>query len=138
MKNIKIIISCCAIFIISCLKNKPIKQFELEGGALDMNVTVIITEDTSYALKYAKDNLDNTLTSDAFDGRGVTLETIDGKNIILWLPNANDKSIINHELLHASINILDWAGIQIKDSTEEILTYEMQYLSKQFYSQIDN
>lgn len=138
MRIIKIIISCCTIFIISCSNNKPIKQFELEGGALDMNVTVIITEDTSYALKYAKDNLDNTLTSDAFDGRGVTLETIDGKNIILWLPNANDKSIINHELLHASINILDWAGIQIKDSTEEILTYEMQYLSKQFYSQIDN
>ena len=109
----------------------------LEGDTFDLNVTVLITEDTAFAAKYIRENLDSTATSNDLDARGVTYGTIDGKSPIVWIPNINDVSVVNHELLHATINILNWANVPLNNDTEEVYTYEMQHLTNEFYKQIN-
>ena len=109
----------------------------LEGDTFDLNVTVLITEDTAFAAKYIRENLDSTATSNDLDARGVTYGTIDGKSPIIWLPNTDDISVVNHELLHATINILNWANVPLNNDTEEVYTYEMQHLTNEFYKQIN-
>ena len=108
----------------------------LEGNTFDLDVKVLITEDTAFAAKYIKENLDSTAKSNDLDARGVTYGTIDGKSPIIWLPHTNDISVINHELLHATINIMNWAGVPLTNDTEEVYTYELQHLSNEFFKQI--
>ena len=108
----------------------------LEGDTFDLDVKVLITEDTAFAAKYVRENLDSTAKSDDLNARGVTFGTIDGKSPIIWLPNTDDVSVINHELLHATINIMNWADVSLNDDTEEVYTYEMQHLTNEFYKQI--
>ena len=108
----------------------------LEGDTFDLDVKVLITEDTAFAAKYVRENLDSTAKSDDLNARGVTFGTIDGKSPIILLPNTDDVSVINHELLHATINIMNWADVSLNDDTEEVYTYEMQHLTNEFYKQI--
>ena len=108
----------------------------LAGDTFDLDVTVLITEDTAFAAKYVRENLDSTAKSRDFDARGVTFGTIDGKSPIIWLPKTDDISIINHELLHATINVMRWADVPLNNDTEEVYTYEMQHLTNEFYKQI--
>lgn len=112
-------------------------QFVIEGGQFDLDVKVIITRDTAYALKYVKDNLDTTAKSEDFNSRATTFTSIDGKSPIIWMPNTSDISIINHELLHATIDIMNWANVPLSENTEEVYAYELQYLSKRFYDHIN-
>ena len=109
----------------------------LAGDTFDLDVTVLITEDTAFAAKYVRENLDSTANSIDLDSRGVTFGTINGKSPIIWLPDTNDASIINHELLHATINIMRWADVPLNNDTEEVYTYEMQHLTNEFYKQIN-
>jgi len=119
----------------SVIYTKDIPQiFTLTGGAFDLDVAVLITEDTAFALKYVRENLDSTAMSSDFDARGATFGTIDGRSPIIWLPNSNDESVISHEILHATISIMNWANIQLKEDTEEVYAYELGYLTKQFYN----
>ena len=87
----------------------------LTGDTFDLDVTLLITKDTAFAAKYVRENLDSTAKSEDFDARGVTFGTIDGKSPIIWLPNTDDISVINHELLHATINILNWANVPLNN-----------------------
>lgn len=108
----------------------------LAGSTFDLDVKVLITDDTSFALRYVRENLDSTAKSSDFDARAVTFTTIDGKSPIIWLPHETTVDIVNHELLHATVNIMNWAGVPLTDTTEEVYAYELQYLSNQFYKQI--
>ena len=107
----------------------------LSGGTFDLDVTVLVTEDTAFALKYVKKNLDSTASSDNFDSRGTTFTSINGGTTIVWLPNTEDTSIVMHELLHATIDIMRRVGIPLNEETEEAYAYELQYLTNQFYKQ---
>lgn len=108
----------------------------LEGDTFDLNVKVLITDDTAFALRYVREHLDSTAKVEDFDARAVTFPTIGGKSPIVWLPQNTPIEIVNHELLHATISVMAWAGIALSDSTEEVYAYELQHLSKQFYNQI--
>ena len=108
----------------------------LSGSTFDLDVKVLITDDIDFAVKYVKENLDSTVKSEDFDARAVTFGTIDGKSPIIWLPHETTVDVINHELLHATVSIMNWAGVPLTDSTEEVYAYELQYLSNQFYKQI--
>jgi hypothetical protein len=33
--------------------------------------------------------------------------------------------------------MMKWAGIELNDETEEVYTYQLQYLTKQFYKQVN-
>ena len=105
-----------------------------------MPVIVLITEDISKALKFVKENNDSTAKIEDFDARAVTFPINDGRPPIIWLPHIDgsveDMSIFNHELFHANFSILNWAGVYLSDSTEEVYAYNYQFLTKQFYGKI--
>ena len=107
----------------------------LSGGTFDLDVIVLVTEDTAFALRYVKKHLDSTASSDNFDSRGTTFTSINGGSTIVWLPNTKDKSIVMHELLHATIDIMRRTGVPLTEETEEAYAYELQYLTNQFYKQ---
>lgn len=113
------------------------KIVTLNSGTFDIGVKIIVTDDTAFALKYVRENLDSTVSSQEFDARAVTFGTIDGKSPIIWMPYNTPIEVSNHELLHATINIMHWAGVPLNDTTEEVYAYEMQYLSEEFYKQIN-
>lgn len=108
----------------------------LEGSTFDLDVTVLITDDTAFAAKYVRENLDSTAKSEDFDARAVTFTTLDGKPPIIWMPYHTPVDIVNHELMHATADVMRWAGVPLTDTTEEVYAYELQYLSNQFYKQI--
>lgn len=108
----------------------------LEGSTFDLDVTVLITDDTAFAASYVRENLDSTAKSEDFNARAVTFTTIDGKPPIIWLPYHTPVDIVNHELMHATADIMRWAGVPLTDTTEEVYAYELQYLSNQFFKQI--
>lgn len=111
-------------------------EFIIHGGNFDQDVKVIITKDTAYALSYVRENLDSSAISSNFDSRGTTFPSIDGKAPIIWLPTAEDVAVNNHELFHATIDIMNWASVPFSPDTEEVYAYELQYLSAQFYKRI--
>jgi hypothetical protein len=124
--------------VISILAYPYTKQdkFEIQGTSIDLSVTILVTEDTAKAAAYVRANLDSTAKGSDFDCRGVTFPTQDGKPIIIWLPNLEDKGVISHELFHATISKMQWAGISLTDDTEEIYAYELQYLTNQFNNHV--
>jgi hypothetical protein len=109
----------------------------ITGSTFDMDVIVLVTEDTAYAAQYVHDNLDSTVTSKDFDARAVTFGPVEGKPIIIWLSDAEDKGVVAHELLHAMLYKMHWAGMELHSETEEAFAYELQYLTNQFYNQIN-
>lgn len=110
--------------------------YTMSGGTFDMDINVIVTDDTAVARKFVIENLDSTVTTDDFNSRATTFGTKDGSPVIIWLHSNVDVAIINHELLHATVSIMNWAGVPLSDSSEEAYAYEMQYLTNQFYKQV--
>ena len=126
------------IFIIITLAEiMPSELITLSGDTFDMDVNVLITDDTAFAAKYVRDNLDSTVTAEDFDCRGVTFPIRDGKPPIVWLPYKSPVAIINHELFHATVEVMTWASIPFNVATEEVYAYELQHLSQQLDNQIN-
>jgi len=109
----------------------------LSGDTFDMDVKVLITDDTAFAAKYVRENLDSAVTGADFDCRGITFPIRDGKSPIIWLPYKSPVAIINHELFHATVEVMTWASIPFNVSTEEVYAYELQHLSQQLDNQIN-
>jgi hypothetical protein len=109
----------------------------ITGSTFNVDVTVIVTEDTAYAAQYVRENLDSTVTNKYFDGRGVTFGPQEDKPIIIWLYDIEDKGVVAHELLHATLHIMRWVDVDLHPETEETFAYELQYLTNQFYNQIN-
>ena len=111
--------------------------FVLDGGTYPVEIEVLINPDVEAAAQYVRDNLDSTVTACDFDGAaGLTFDFQDGKPGIIWLESAHDPGIVNHELLHATINTMRHSGLSLSDSSEEAYTYQLQYLTTQFYNKI--
>jgi len=109
----------------------------IEGSTFDLDMVVLVTEDTAYAAQYVRENLDSTVTGKDFDARGVTFGPVEGKPIIIWLSNAEDKGVVAHEFFHATLYKMYWAGMELHSETEEAFAYELQYLTNQFYNQVN-
>lgn len=112
----------------------------LQGGSFPAEYVVLITPDTEAAAMYVRENLDSTIQACDFEGAvGLTFERIDDQPGIIWLESARipeDVPIINHELLHATINTMRYSGVSLSDSSEEAYAYQLQYYSNQFYNKI--
>ena len=109
----------------------------ITGSTFDMDVIVLVTEDTAYAAQYVRENLDSTVTGKDFDARAVTFGPQEGKPIIIWLSDAEDKGVVAHEFFHATLYKMYWAGMELHSETEEAFAYELQYLTTQFYNQVN-
>ena len=130
------------IFIAYIVKTNPqittqSKIVFITGSTFDMDVIVLVTEDTAYAAQYVRENLDSTVTGKDFDARAVTFGPQDGKPIIIWLSDAEDKGVVAHEFFHATLYKMYWAGMELHSETEEAFAYELQYLTTQFYNQVN-
>ena len=128
-------LACVAVlyFVMSSNTNITTKYevITLTGDTFDMDVKVLITDDTAFAAKYVRDNLDSAVTGADFDCRGVTFPIKDGKSPVIWLPYKSPVAIINHELFHATVEIMTWASVPFNVATEEVYAYELQHLSNQ-------
>lgn len=113
------------------------KVYKIPAGTFDLDVDIIVTEDTAIAAKYITTILDSSIKSPDLDARAVTFGTADGKPPIIWFSDIEDTSVVQHELLHVTIDIMKWAGIELNEHTEEVYTYQLQYLTKQFYKQVN-
>ena len=113
------------------------KMVFITGSTFDMDVVVLVTQDTAYAAQYVRENLDSTVTGKEFDARAVTFGPQDGKPIIIWLSDAEDKGVVAHEFFHATLYKMYWAGMELHSETEEAFAYELQYLTTQFYNQVN-
>ena len=109
----------------------------ITGSTFDMDLIVLVTEDTAYAAQYVRENLDPTVTGRDFDARAVTFGPQEGKPIIIWLSDADDKGVVAHEFFHATLYKMYWAGMELHSETEEAFAYELQYLTTQFYNQVN-
>lgn len=130
------------IFIAYIVKTNPqittqSKIVFITGSTFDMDVVVLVTQDTAYAAQYVRENLDSTVTGKDFDARAVTFGPQDGKPIIIWLSDAEDKGVVAHEFFHATLYKMYWAGMELHSETEEAFAYELQYLTTQFYNQVN-
>ena len=134
-------LACVAVlyFVMSSNTNITTKYevITLTGDTFDMDVKVLITDDTAFAAKYVRDNLDSAVTGADFDCRGITFPIKDGKPPIIWLPYKSPVAIINHELFHATVEIMTWASVPFNVATEEVYAYELQHLSQQLDNQIN-
>ena len=134
-------LACVAVlyFVMSSNTNITTKYevITLTGDTFDMDVKVLITDDTAFAAKYVRDNLDSAVTGADFDCRGVTFPIKDGKSPVIWLPYKSPVAIINHELFHATVEIMTWASVPFNVATEEVYAYELQHLSQQLDNQIN-
>lgn len=107
----------------------------LNGGTYDTDVDVIVTADPDIAFEFVAEHIDSPITPRDFEANGVTFTDEEGR-IVVWISDANDRGVVNHELLHAAFSIMMWAGIPLNESTEESYAYELQYLTNQFYNKI--
>lgn len=105
----------------------------IPGKTFDLDVLVVIENDVNKAYKVVK-KFDTTATIADFEARGVTFTN--GSVIVIWMPEVEDQ-IVAHELLHANIAIMNWAGVKLNDDTEEVYAYNLQYLTKEFYKQLN-
>ena len=133
--------ACIAVlyFVMSSNTNITTKYevITLTGDTFDMDVKVLITDDTAFAAKYVRDNLDSTVTAADFDARAVSFPTIDGKPPIIWMASTEDQGVIAHEIFHTALNIMYWTGMELNSETEEAFAYEVQHLTNSFYNQIN-
>jgi hypothetical protein len=113
------------------------KAYTIPAGTFDLDVQIIVTEDTAFAAKYIVTNFDSTIKAPDLDARAVTFGTADGKPPIVWFSDIEDSAVVQHELLHVTIDMMKWAGIELNEHTEEVYTYQLQYLTKQFYKQVN-
>ena len=130
------------IFVAYLVRNNPqittqSKIVFITGSTFDLDIIVLVTEDTAYAAQYVRQNLDPTVTGKDFDARAVTFGPVEGKPIIIWLSDAEDKGVVAHEFFHATLYKMYWAGMELHSETEEAFAYELQYLTTQFYNQVN-
>lgn len=111
--------------------------FELQGDTFDMDVRVLITDDTAYAREFVREHLDSSVTTEDFNSRATTFGTKDGESPIVWFSKTDDQGVVAHELFHVTLDIMKWANIPLGDSTEEVYSYELQHLTNQFYKQLN-
>jgi hypothetical protein len=115
-----------------------IDTFTISCGTFPSDVRVLITEDTTFALKYIQRYYSSI---EAVNLRNTEAETfcLNGQEPpLIWLKCIDEEftPVIHHELFHAISSILRYSDIQLCDSTDEVYAYELEYLSNQLYEHI--
>lgn len=120
------------LFISLTAKSQILK---IKGAVFDMDTYVLMTKDTSMALKFIN-NIYPDITYKDLDCRGVTFYEY-GKPIMMWIESTpitiEQFAVLNHEILHIVVSILKWAGVPLSDDTEEVYAYMMHYYTLIIY-----
>lgn len=117
-------------------KEPKYEYLKIDTGTFDIGAEIFITEDIDLAAKFVSMSLGEHHEPAEFIARGVTFYKY-GYQPIVWLPKRPESSeeigVANHELMHLTLRVMEWADVELNESTEEVFTYEFQYISKQFY-----
>lgn len=122
-------------------KTESFSVFKMHGGIFDTEMVVVISQDTLQTIDFVNYMFEDTSISiKDFAVRGVCFFK-EGCAPIMWLPkppvSTEDVSIVNHELFHLTRNVLTWAHVPLDDSSEEVYAFTLQFLTKQFYDNIN-
>lgn len=112
--------------------NAGVKAYKMDGGTFDVDVYVVISEDTAGVKCFMLDTAGIEISGEDLDARALTFYSY-GSPIVMWFPEYPKPEILNHELMHAVIFIMQWAGVPLDDSSNEVYAYEIQYLTMKFY-----
>jgi hypothetical protein len=133
------------LLLAGCTTPKPDvirdKTFDMDGGTFPFPIKVVIQEDPNKASKLINQYVEDSISADGFEEvAGYTFMDSEGRPVVIWLfqmsDDPSDVAVANHELLHATLAIMNFSGIPLTGESEEIYGYEMQHLSNQFYKQI--
>jgi hypothetical protein len=111
------------------------KSMVIDAGTYDTQVDIIVTDDVEEAFQFVIEHVDSPVDTADFEADGVTFTDEEGR-IVIWISDAENQGVVSHELLHATLSIMTWAGVYLNDTTEEAYTYELQYLTNQFYNKL--
>ena len=120
---------------------KGIDTFTISGGTFPSDVRVLITEDTTFALKYIQ-RYDSTIKAENLRGAAAETFCLNGDEVpLIWLKyvDMDDYSSIGsvyHEVFHVTSEILRYHGVQLDDSTDDVYAYEVEYFSNQIYQNV--
>lgn len=118
-------------------KLSPTQQtFIIPGGTFGVDVNVVITKDTAVIRKCIKDVQEDSLKSQDINSSATTFYKY-GYPIVIWFPEICDSpdsyGIIAHELMHTSAYILQSAPVPLNENTQEVYSYQIGYLTQQFF-----
>lgn len=123
-----------AIITLTTVKEKhiPLPYYKFNGGTFPIEIHVFITEDTSLA-KFYEPALDfNTAACTVYGEEG---------EIVVWIPKIDNtlesRLTVIHEMQHVNRAILARVGVQHNAYTDEVYSYELEYLVKQFYKSMN-
>jgi len=137
-------ISALAIYITDKYKEAKSKQFlsrdelfQIQANPFNININVLITQDTAKALAYVKEHTDSSITIEDFRDADAVTFTGQGEPT-MWFPLLSKSpegiAIANHELLHVLYYVTNRAGLVLTKDTEEVFAYALDYLTIQFYN----
>lgn len=115
--------------------NTNTTPFKMDGGTFDLDIYVYITKDTNIIRNQIAHIVDVPPEEISFEARAITFFR-PGYPIVLWFPKNPESSVLNHELTHVTVSILQWANVPLSNDTEEVYAFEMQYLTNQFYKNV--
>jgi hypothetical protein len=128
-QGLVIILIAAVLHAVNYKKDHEPKMFSIPGKTFDLDVVVVINKDVNKSYEIIR-QIDTTARIEDFEARGLTF--VNGGSIVVWMPEVQ-KEIVAHELLHATVAIMNWASVPLIDQTEEVYAYQLQYLTNEFY-----
>ncbi len=118
------------------------KQFYIDAGTYDFGINFCITPDLQKAVKFInyKLKLPNSdrlaIKTTELDSLGMCICS-NGYCPIVWLPaypiTPQQFGILFHEIFHAVCDCMQWAHIQLTQSSEEAYCHLISHITKKFF-----
>jgi hypothetical protein len=111
------------------MKNRILERvyldtFSVDAGTFGGKEFFMIGNDTERVKKI--------MNMDILHAEGITF----GDSV--WILDGRDKATVNHELFHLTKYVLEYYGIFLNDSTEELYAYQLGYFTEKFYEKYKN
>lgn len=90
---------------------------------------VYVVSDIDECIKLSACKTGMRLTTDDFDGNGMTISG--WMRNIVWLPEGADFDTIAHECTHVVLNIFKTKGVEVDTDNQEPTAYLMGYITHQ-------
>ena len=122
-----------ALITLTNIKQKHIHlpYYSFDGGTFPIEINVFVTEDTML-VKSFEPAMD-------FNSEACTVYGNEGQ-IVVWFPKIDgsfeSRLTVIHEMQHVNSAILLRVGVKHSFYTDEVYSYELEYLVKEFYKTI--
>jgi hypothetical protein len=116
---------------VHCKEKEPkVDYIEFTAGSFDIDIHVFITQDTNLVKLYEP--------SMNFNSAACTVYDQQGGPISVWFPRVDttleSRLTVIHEMQHITHAVLQCVGLNHNIETDEVYSYELEYLIKQLYT----